>query len=85
MFDAGAGRYQAYEQCSWQVLGQGQFKPLSGSQPFIGNQDELETVAEYRVEMICAKNRLKEVINVMLATHPYEQPAYSAIEQTTIK
>jgi hypothetical protein len=56
---------------------------LAGSQPFIGNQNELESVVEYRVEMICEKNCLKAVIEAMLATHPYEQPAYSVTEQVT--
>ena len=79
MFTAGAGRYDGYEQCSWQVLGQGQFKPIAGSQPFIGKHDKLETVAEYRVEMICEEKFLKDVIRAMLLAHPYEQPAYSIL------
>ena len=80
MFKAGAGKYEGYENCSWQVLGQGQFKPLEGSQPFIGNQNKQETVAEYRVEMICEQSYIKDVIQAMLAAHPYEQPAYNVLE-----
>ncbi len=80
MFDAGAGRYEGYDHCAWQVLGQGQFRPLQGSQPFIGNQGALETVAEFRVEMICEKPFLKQVIQAMLAAHPYEQPAYAVLK-----
>jgi len=37
VFDQGAGRYEGYDCCSWETLGSGQFKPLSGSQPFIGH------------------------------------------------
>ncbi len=84
MFDAGAGRYDGYDQCAWQVAGQGQFRPLEGSQPFIGNQNELETVEEYRVEMICKKVCLKQVVRAMLAAHPYEQPAYAVLKHTEI-
>lgn len=36
IFQAGAGGIGDYEHCAWQVLGIGQFKPLSGAQPFIG-------------------------------------------------
>ncbi|MEH6542063.1 MAG: hypothetical protein V7748_18580, partial [Halopseudomonas sp.] len=34
VFAAGAGRLGNYDSCSWQVLGQGQFRPLSGSEPY---------------------------------------------------
>ncbi|MEE9350952.1 MAG: NGG1p interacting factor NIF3 [Thiotrichaceae bacterium] len=84
MFEAGAGRYKNYEQCSWQVKGQGQFKPLEGSSPFIGNQNVLETVEEYRVEMICEKQVVKGVIKAMLAAHPYEEPAYLVLEHRAL-
>lgn len=76
VFAQGAGRYDGYDCCSWETLGLGQFKPLSGSQPFIGEQDKIETVAEYRVEMICAANNIKAVLQALLDSHPYETPAY---------
>lgn len=76
VFAAGAGRYQAYDSCSWETLGTGQFKPLSGSQPFIGEQDKVETVAEYRVETICSDENIKAVLTALVDVHPYETPAY---------
>ncbi len=76
MFDAGAGHIGEYDRCAWQVLGQGQFRPLSGSQPFLGTQDQLETVEEYRVEMVCSPEVVEPVIVALKAVHPYEQPAY---------
>ena len=45
VFAAGAGRIGDYEHCAWQVLGQGQFRPLAGSNPFIGQQGALELTA----------------------------------------
>jgi len=84
MFDAGAGRYEHYEHCSWQILGEGQFKPLKGSKPFLGRQNDLETVAEYRVEMICEQACLSQVIRAMRDAHPYEQPAYFISRHTQI-
>ena len=75
-FDAGAGHYQNYDCCSWETEGTGQFKPLSASQPFVGEQNKLETVSEYRVEMVCEDQVIKAVLQAMLAAHPYEAPAY---------
>jgi len=77
VFDQGAGQYDGYDFCSWETLGTGQFKPLSGSQPYIGQQDQIEVVAEYRVEMICSQQNIKAVLQALIACHPYETPAYN--------
>ena len=76
MFNAGAGRIGNYDCCAWQTLGQGQFRALPDSQPFIGNQGVIATVEEYRVEMVCTNAALKAVIAAMKQAHPYETPAY---------
>jgi hypothetical protein len=83
VFEAGAGHIGDYDSCCWQVLGQGQFRPLQGSQPFIGDQGKVEQVAEYRVEMLCAKVHKKAVIQALLAAHPYEEPAWDMVEAVT--
>lgn len=76
MFAAGAGKIGEYSCCAWQVLGEGQFMPLEGSNAFIGEKHQLEKVAEYRVEMVCATETIHAVIAAMKQSHPYEQPAY---------
>ena len=75
-FKAGAGRFNLYEQCCWQTLGQGQFKPMEGSQPFLGKVNEVETVEEYKVEMLCTDEVIQAVISAFKEAHPYEEPAY---------
>ncbi|WP_296192005.1 MULTISPECIES: NGG1p interacting factor NIF3 [unclassified Psychrobacter] len=80
LFAAGAGKIGDYEQCCWQVKGAGQFMPLSGSQPHIGTQDTIETVIEWRVEMVVADAHIKPVIEALKQAHPYETPAYDVIE-----
>jgi hypothetical protein len=76
MFAAGAGKIGDYDCCCWQTIGQGQFRPLQGSSPFIGEQDRVETVAEYRIEMVCAQAYIKDVVAALKSSHPYEEPAY---------
>ena len=80
LFAAGAGTIGNYEQCCWQVQGIGQFMPLEGSQPNIGAQDTLESVEEWRVEMVVATAYIKEVVEALKQAHPYETPAYDVIE-----
>lgn len=80
LFAKGAGLYNHYQRCSWQVLGQGQFEPIPGSSPFIGTSNQLSLVDEYRVEMICPDEVLRDVIHELLQVHPYEVPAYYAVK-----
>ena len=84
MFKAGAGRVGSYDSCSWQTLGRGQFKAQEGSQPFIGSKGSIETVPEYKVEMVCEEQFLSEVIFALKDSHPYEEVAYSVIRLRSI-
>lgn len=77
VFAAGAGRLGDYEQCCWQVEGQGQFLALNGANPAIGEVNQLETLAELRIEMICEDSKIKAVLAALKEAHPYEEPAYS--------
>jgi len=84
VFDTGAGRIGDYEHCSWQVLGEGQFRPLAGSSPYLGQTGELEYVEEYRVEMVCADELIQDAVLAILASHPYEEPANDVWSLTEI-
>jgi len=76
VFAAGGGRIGAYDSCAWQVLGQGQFRPLGGSQPFIGQSGVVEQVEEWRVELVVDDALVGPVVAALKASHPYETPAY---------
>lgn len=76
VFSAGGGRVGHYDHCCWQVLGQGQFRPLEGSQPFIGQPGLLEQVPEWKVEMVVADELIHDAVKAMRKHHPYETPAF---------
>ncbi|WP_276576733.1 NGG1p interacting factor NIF3 [Endozoicomonas sp. 4G] len=78
VFAAGAGSYQNYDNCCWQTSGQAQFRPLDGSDPFLGKQGKMETVQEFKVEMICEEQYLKAAIAALRSAHPYEEPAFES-------
>ena len=79
LFAAGAGRYEEYDRVCWQVLGSGQFRPLKGSHPVIGEVGQVSHVPEYRVEMICEEARVGAVSAALRAAHPYEVPAFDFV------
>lgn len=80
LFIAGAGQIGQYDCCAWQSKGEGQFRALQGSNPFLGELNRLEKVVEYKVELVCAKQNIGFAIQALKASHPYETPAYDVIE-----
>jgi dinuclear metal center YbgI/SA1388 family protein len=76
MGDAGAGFIGNYSHCSFNVEGVGIFKPLEGTNPFIGKVGSLERVEETRIETVVPESLVKKVISAMLKVHPYEEVAY---------
>lgn len=84
LFEAGAGKYRHYDRCSWETTGVGQFRPMDGSNPAIGELGKQETLEEFKLETICAADALKTVLETLLRVHPYEEPAYGVIELKTI-
>ncbi len=80
LFDAGAGKIGNYDSCCWQTDGIGQFRPLEGSNPAIGSLNEVETVREVKVEMVCEGDLVKGVVQALRESHPYEEPAFDVWE-----
>ncbi|BBH44587.1 YqfO family protein [Pseudomonas sp. KU43P] len=76
VFAAGGGRIGDYDHCAWQTLGQGQFRPLDGSQPFLGQAGQVELVEEWKVELVVADDLIAQVVAALKQSHPYETPAY---------
>jgi hypothetical protein len=80
MFAAGGGKIGNYDFCCFEQVGIGQFRPLVGSQAFVGTINQVEMVEEVRIEMVCDESHYKQVIDAMKASHPYETPAYYGIK-----
>ncbi|UVL79572.1 NGG1p interacting factor NIF3 [Pseudomonas putida] len=76
VFAAGGGRIGDYDHCAWQTLGQGQFRPLDGSQPFLGQAGQVEVVEEWKVELVVADDLIAQAVAALKQSHPYETPAY---------
>lgn len=76
MDDAGTGSIGNYSNCSFRTDGLGSFKPLEGSNPFIGKLGVQEEVEEIKIEAIVAEKLLNKVIKALLKVHPYEEVAY---------
>lgn len=80
LFEAGAGTVGGYQHCAWQTLGQGQFMPLAHSNPHIGAHNQLETIDEYKVELVCEDAFIEKAIVALKDSHPYETPAFQVFK-----
>ncbi|MFW1678722.1 hypothetical protein ACFVYJ_13205 [Pontibacter sp. JAM-7] len=76
LFKLGVGKIGDYDSCCWQVLGQGQFRPLPGSDPYIGSHEQLERLPEWKVEMVCEDRLIQAAVAELKRVHPYEEVAY---------
>ena len=74
--EAGAGWIGDYSHCTFNLSGTGTFKPMAGTNPYIGKQGTLEKVNEVRLETIVTEDNEQQVIEAMLKVHPYEEVAY---------
>jgi len=83
IFEAGAGKIGKYTETSFNIAGQGTFKPMEGTNPFIGKIGERENVEEIKIETVVGERDLESVVQAMKDTHPYEEPAYDIYELKT--
>lgn len=74
--NAGAGHIGNYSHCTFNTNGVGTFIPEAGTNPYIGEQGKMEQVQEVKVETIIPVTLQNKVINTLIKTHPYEEPAF---------
>jgi len=79
LFEAGAGQIGNYDSCSFNAEGTGSFRANEKARPFVGNIDELHLEPETRIEVVLPEYLKSKVLEALLKTHPYEEPAYDFI------
>jgi dinuclear metal center YbgI/SA1388 family protein len=76
LFNAGAGQIGQYDQCSFNLSGQGSFRALPGTHPYTGGINEFHLEKETRIETVFPAHLQKKVVGALLSSHPYEEVAY---------
>lgn len=75
----GAGIIGNYTYCTMSTKCIGTFKPSENANPYIGEKEKLEFVAEEKFEFVCDISIVKDVLNKLREVHPYEEPAIDII------
>ena len=79
IFFAGGGHISNYSECSFNTQGEGTFKPGEGANPFAGKIGERHKAEEIKMEMIFPAWLEQNILQAMVAAHPYEEVAYDII------
>lgn len=76
LFDVGGGKLGDYDQCSFVNSGEGGFRPLEKSEPFVGKKGDRHTEAEQQIQMVFQSHLQHIIVQTLSETHPYEEVAY---------
>ena len=77
--EAGAGQIGNYDHCAsfWPV--RGTWRPLPGSDPFLGEQGQLSEAEEVKVEVNCPRAVIPAAVAAVRRVHPYEEPVINLV------
>ena len=79
LIQADAGHIGNYDQCLSVSPVTSFWRPLPGSDPFLGRPGELCRAKELKIEVCCAAAQAKRTIALIKAAHPYEEPVINLI------
>ena len=79
LFEAGAGRIGQYSECSFRTAGTGTFFGDETTSPAVGKKGRRERSAEIKLETIVPTKAAAKVMTALLASHPYETPAFDLV------
>ena len=77
--DVDAGHIGNYDSCLSYSKVMGTWRPLEGTDPFIGNFGEISEELELKVEVTVKTECLRDTIAAVKAVHPYEEPVINVI------
>lgn len=80
LFSAGCGHIGNYDACSYSLKGEGTFRALKGSNPFVGQEGELHKEEELRIETVLPVYKKGQALKALLQAHPYEEPVFDFYE-----
>lgn len=73
------GHIGKYSECLSYSEITSRWKPLKGSDPYIGDINKLEEEKELKVEVTCEKEMVDKLINEIKKVHPYEEAVINVI------
>jgi hypothetical protein len=74
-----AGHIGNYDRCLSYHPVTSCWRPLAGTDPYLGKEGQLSTEPELKVEVTCRREQVDEALAALRAAHPYEEPVINVI------
>ena len=74
-----AGHIGNYDSCLSYSRVRGTWRPLAGSNPYIGEENVISEEDELKVEVNVLKENLPSTLQAIRRVHPYEEPLINVI------
>jgi len=79
LFRLGAGNIGNYNNCSFNIKGEGTYRGNENSNPTLGEIGKLHVEPETLISVIFEKHLESKILNALFKNHPYEEVAYEVI------
>ena len=79
LFKAGAGNIGNYNNCSFNVIGEGTYKGNENSNPTLGKKGKLHKEEEVRISVVFESKNENAILQSLQENHPYQEVAYELI------
>ena len=79
LMESDAGHIGAYDCCLSYSRVTGCWRPLPGSDPYLGREGELCSEPELKVEVTCRTAEVDRTVEAVKRVHPYEEPVINVI------
>ncbi|TMM29039.1 Nif3-like dinuclear metal center hexameric protein [Polaribacter aestuariivivens] len=84
LFKVGAGNIGNYDNCSFNIEGNGTYRGNENSNPVIGEKGVLHTEKETQISIIFESKNENTILKALHENHPYEEVAYEIVETENI-
>ncbi len=84
LFEANAGNIGNYDNCSFNILGEGTYRGNENSKPTIGEKGENHSEKETQISVIFESKNESSILNALQENHPYEEMAYEIVTTENI-
>lgn len=79
LFKSGAGNIGNYDNCSFNIEGEGTYRGNENSNPVIGKKGELSQEKEVQISVTYNKHIESKLLQTLFKEHPYEEVAFEII------
>lgn len=74
-----AGYIGNYDSCLSYSEVTGCWRPLAGSNPYLGEENIVSAEPELKVEVTCLREKVDTTVEAIKKVHPYEEPVINVI------